>query len=652
MKQSIHYAEPRRPGASAGEIRHRYLRAAVLILIVISLFPPAAGAAVASVSIGSTLSPRDLTVAVGTDVTWRNDDGDRHRMRTTSGPTEFDSGNLDAGESFTFTFDQDGTYLYVDDRNRSDSNYYGTIIVTSGPIGDPGEPPPPPPPAGDVTIANDTFQPASITVNVGGTVTWSNQDREHTVTARDRSWDSGIFDSGQTYTRTFDTAGTYEYFCIIHPDMVATVVATAGTGEPPPPPPPPPPPLPPPPPPLPPPPAGASDVSIIDNDFDPITKTISVGSTVRWVNTGQLPHTVTINGQFDSGFLMNGDTWSRTFNSAGTFNYICTLHPEMQATIVVTGTSGEAPPPPADDPPPVDDPPPDDDPPPPPAPVGAISIIDNDYQPGTRTAAVGSTVRWVNTGQLPHTVTVNGQFDSGFLMNGDTWSRTFNSAGTFNYICTIHPEMIGTIIVTGSDGGEAGDTVDETASDAPSNGLVLDNTSTASAPVGPIGYAVAMVDNAYDPVGIEIRAGDSITWNNAGELPHTVTARNESFDSGFLMNGDVWTIQFDEAGEFEYFCTIHPEMVGTVTVVAATTSDVDASGASSTSAAASSDGTSQSVATQSPAAAGVSGGTGGTGGTGASIAVMLLLVLLTVLFILFLVHEVDFAPGPEADKGE
>ena len=421
------------------------------VFLVIASLPLVAGAATSTVSITTTLTPRDLTVEPGTTVTWTNDDGERHRVRTTDGPVEFDSGNIDPGTTFSFTFDTEGTYLYVDDRDRDNANYFGSVVVEAGGGGAPGTPPPPPPPAGDVVIQNDTFVPGSISVAVGGTVTWSNQDRDHTVTARDGSFDSGVFDAGQTYNRTFNTAGTFSYFCIIHPEMTGTVTVTDGSGTPPPPVPPPPtapPTTAPPPPPAP----GAIDISIVDNDFNPSPTTVDVGSAVRWVNTGALPHTATMSGQFDSGILMAGETYTRTFNTAGTYDYICTLHTGMTGRLIVQSPGGGQPPPP---PPPGDQPPADGNPPPtspPSAGSGSISIIDNDYSPRSRTVSVGSTVVWANNGALPHTVTLSGQFDSGILMPGERYSRTFGTAGTYNYLCILHPGMAGTLVVQADDG--------------------------------------------------------------------------------------------------------------------------------------------------------------------------------------------------------
>jgi plastocyanin len=76
-----------------------------------------------------------------------------------------------------------------------------------------------------VTLAGFAFSPASITVKVGTTVTWTNKDSAtHTVVS-----DSGVFQSGNlavnaTYTYTFSTAGSYAYHCSIHPSMKGTVI--------------------------------------------------------------------------------------------------------------------------------------------------------------------------------------------------------------------------------------------------------------------------------------------------------------------------------------------------------------------------------------------------------------------------------------------
>jgi amicyanin len=82
----------------------------------------------------------------------------------------------------------------------------------------------------EVIISNYAYAPQKITVKVGTTVTWTNKDSiEHTVTADTKSADapkSELIAKGQTYSFTFNKAGTYDYHCEPHPYMKGTVVVT------------------------------------------------------------------------------------------------------------------------------------------------------------------------------------------------------------------------------------------------------------------------------------------------------------------------------------------------------------------------------------------------------------------------------------------
>jgi plastocyanin len=76
-----------------------------------------------------------------------------------------------------------------------------------------------------VHMHNDAYAPATITVHAGDTVRWINDDDDaHTVTATDGSFDSKGIDSNGTWSHTFTKAGTYKYFCELHPFMKATVI--------------------------------------------------------------------------------------------------------------------------------------------------------------------------------------------------------------------------------------------------------------------------------------------------------------------------------------------------------------------------------------------------------------------------------------------
>ncbi|HYO29763.1 MAG TPA: ScyD/ScyE family protein, partial [Thermomicrobiales bacterium] len=75
-----------------------------------------------------------------------------------------------------------------------------------------------------VTIQNFAFDPATVEIAVGDAVEWTNEDAvAHTATADDKAFDSGNLNTGQTYTHTFEAAGSYDYICSYHPFMKGTV---------------------------------------------------------------------------------------------------------------------------------------------------------------------------------------------------------------------------------------------------------------------------------------------------------------------------------------------------------------------------------------------------------------------------------------------
>jgi len=75
-----------------------------------------------------------------------------------------------------------------------------------------------------LTVENFNFTPADISISAGTTVTWTNNDDvEHTITASDSSFGSKALESGDNFSYTFTQAGTYAYFCSIHPFMTGRV---------------------------------------------------------------------------------------------------------------------------------------------------------------------------------------------------------------------------------------------------------------------------------------------------------------------------------------------------------------------------------------------------------------------------------------------
>jgi plastocyanin len=184
----------------------------------------------------------------------------------------------------------------------------------------------------------DAFQPGTVTIDVGQSVTWVNLDDDpHTATGA--GFDTGTMQPGNLATVTFDEPGSFPYSCQFHPEMVGqvdvrdesgTVPAAGGgnaastpsaspqaspaTGS-----------------------GKSESVAITNLAFDPASLTISVGTTVTWTNHEAIPHTATADdGSFDSGMMNEGDTFEFTFGSPGTFGYSCAIHPNMTATIDVT----------------------------------------------------------------------------------------------------------------------------------------------------------------------------------------------------------------------------------------------------------------------------------------------------------------------------
>jgi len=83
--------------------------------------------------------------------------------------------------------------------------------------------------------------------------------------------------------------------------------------------------------------------------------------------------------------------------------------------------------------------------------TATVDLSNTQFNPSTLTVVKGTTVTWSNDDPFSHTVTSSsGAFDSGTLKADGTYSYTFTTAGTYEYACTIHPSMKGTIIVTNS----------------------------------------------------------------------------------------------------------------------------------------------------------------------------------------------------------
>jgi plastocyanin len=76
-----------------------------------------------------------------------------------------------------------------------------------------------------VKIDNFNFTPQTLTVHPGTTITWVNKDdAPHTVTSTDKKFKSRALDTDERFSFTFSAAGTYNYFCSVHPHMTGKII--------------------------------------------------------------------------------------------------------------------------------------------------------------------------------------------------------------------------------------------------------------------------------------------------------------------------------------------------------------------------------------------------------------------------------------------
>jgi len=75
------------------------------------------------------------------------------------------------------------------------------------------------------------------------------------------------------------------------------------------------------------------------------------------------------------------------------------------------------------------------------------------------------------------------------------------------------------------------------------------------------------ITESYAPIAVKVEPGTTVTWTNDDIVVHTVTEQESGlFDSGFIQAGADWDYVFDESGEYNYYCTLHPWMKGAVVV--------------------------------------------------------------------------------------
>jgi plastocyanin len=192
-------------------------------------------------------------------------------------------------------------------------------------------------------------------------------------------------------------------------------------------------------------------------------------------------------------------------------------------------------------------------------PIFAITILENsavqgnpDYEPDVAHVAKGHTVEWTNVDSVPHTVTSSVDFGDTFNSNminaGEKFTLDTNklAIGEYEYMCVVHPWMIAT--------------------------LIIEEPKEDTKVVIPQGAGTEQMGQIYyDPELIQVPVGTTVVWENTDNMVHTVTSGNSegmtgTFDSGLISAGDSFKFTFNSPGKEDYFCVVHPWMVGSVEV--------------------------------------------------------------------------------------
>ena len=77
---------------------------------------------------------------------------------------------------------------------------------------------------------------------------------------------------------------------------------------------------------------------------------------------------------------------------------------------------------------------------------------------------------------------------------------------------------------------------------------------------------VAMKDIQFDPQSVTVAVGQTVRWTNEDDVQHDADAKNGEFESELYGKGGTQEYKAEEAGTIEYFCSVHPNMTGTITV--------------------------------------------------------------------------------------
>jgi plastocyanin len=128
--------------------------------------------------------------------------------------------------------------------------------------------------------------------------------------------------------------------------------------------------------------------------------------------------------------------------------------------------------------------------------------------------------------------------------------------------------LVALVVLVGCSGSSSGGatSVPPAGGSTSSGGSGSSGASSSSGGTSSSGSAVSIANFAFSPPSLTIKAGQTVTWTNNDSVAHTITADDNSFDSGQVAPGATYQHTFAKAGTVSYHCSIHPSMTANITV--------------------------------------------------------------------------------------
>ena len=443
------------------------------------------------------------------------------------------------------------------------------------------------------------YTPSNLTIQGNTTVTWTNNDTVlHTVTSGkpesgpSRVFDSSLIEPNNQFNYTFSGEGQFEYYCTLHPFMTGMITVTkeiqpiVTTPDKMP---------------------KRFDVSIAEGSafpsnrifFAPSEINVAPNATVVWTNDDSIIHGVTSGkpreeptGEFGSGIIQPAESFSHTFSRTGVYDYYSYLQPYMVGKVIVGLYLYNLQ---------VDDR------------IFPISFLltgDGNQLQKINLQTINPTLEIRMTSKSPGNLTLvipralldakepNGKDDSfGVIGNRAVGFEETSTTPTSRTLVIQFDQDVNYIQILGTKSFEP--TPQQTALSQSTSENTTKTTKTetnteiavpsmqpqptiTNAPSEAEGSTISIVSGSsspsngryYVPESATISEGTTVTWSNDDTTLHTVTsgspegggASGTEFDSSYLAAGKSFQHTFETKSSFDYYCTLHPFMIGKVVV--------------------------------------------------------------------------------------